>query len=444
MGAHHRRVGCTAIVAAATVGLGACDRAPGLAGAPERSPTAAETSLDAPDSATASSPVGPARYDRSRVPHRVGRWAREPALARYFAEAEEHRVQLLVRVVPSRGEDISETHRFRVDDEYVYPASAIKTFASVAALRLVESQAGVDARTPMARCLPDEETRIVRCRPWRDSSDIETGVLTVRHAIRRMQLVSDNRAFRTLYDLVGHERLHRHLWSLGFSTLRLQHRMGEHAIRSRHSPRVELWPVERQPFTIPARLSTLELAPLTVPGMALGRYHLDARGEVHEGPMSFAKKNAVGLEDLQALMVALIRPDQAGSLGVEDLGLSREDRADLLQAMTIDPGTSKNPRYLRHQQSVLHHKPLLPGLLKHLGKRHLRYVNKSGRAYGFHVENAYVEDQRSGRGLFVTATIYANPNGIVNDDDYGYARTTVPFYEALGGVLGALLIDEDP
>jgi hypothetical protein len=40
----------------------------------------------------------------------------------------------------------------------------------------------------------------------------------------------------------------------------------------------------------------------------------------------------------------------------------------------------------------------------------------------------------------VTAAIYANPNHIVNDDDYGYAQTTVPFYEALGDTLGRLLV----
>jgi len=349
-------------------------------------------------------------------------------------------VQLLVRVVPGRDAPISETHRFRVDAEYVYPASAIKTFAAVAALRMVEGHEGVDTTTPLARCLPDEDSGKVACRLWRDSSDIESGVLTVRHAIRRMQLVSDNRAFRTLFDLVGHERLHRDLWSLGFSTLRLQHRMGEHAVRSRHSPRVELWPLEGARWTIPARESKLALPPPAGRGTSLGRYHLDRRGEVQKGPMSFAEKNAVGLEDLQGLMVALLRPDQAKALGYAPLELSEASRTDLLEAMTIDPGASSNPRYLRHRQSVLHHKPMLPGLLKHLRKRHLRYVNKSGRAYGFHLENAYLEDERSGRALFVTAAIYANPNHIVNDDDYGYAQTTVPFYEALGDTLGRLLV----
>ncbi len=431
-----RRIGWLAVALTLSAG---CDDAPTPRGAPERSPVAPPVA----SSIGAVPAVAPARLDPPRVPNRVGDWARDPRLAPFFEAASERRMQLLVRVIPSREAAIAETHRFRVDAEYVYPASSIKTFVSVAALRLVEGHEGTTATTPLARCLPDEDTGKIACQPWLDSSDIETGVLTVRHAIRRMQLVSDNRAFRTLFDLVGHERLHRDLWSLGFSTVRLQHRMGEHAARSRHSPRMELWPAEGSRWNIPARESTLALSPPAVPGTSLGRYHLDARGEVQKGPMSFAEKNAVGLEDLQGLMVTLLRPDQSKALGYAKLGVSEPSRADLLEAMTIDPGASRNPRYLRHRQSVLHHKPMLPGLLKHLHKRHLRYVNKSGRAYGFHVENAYLEDERSGRALFVTATIYANPNGIVNDDDYGYAQTTVPFYEALGDTLGRLLVAKD-
>lgn len=432
-----RRIGWLT-VAAALFAAG-CDDAPTARSAPERSALVLPTA----PSVGATPAVAPAHLAPPRVPHRVGEWARDPGLAPFFEAATERRMQLLVRVIPSREGTIEETHRFRVDAEYVYPASAIKTFASVAALRRVEGHEGTTATTPLARCLPDEDSGEITCRPWRDSSDIETGILTVRHAIRRMQLVSDNRAFRTLFDLVGHERLHRDLWSLGFSTLRLQHRMGEHAARSRHSPRMELWPPEGPRWSIPARESKLALSPPAVPGTSLGRYHLDQRGEVQKGPMSFAEKNAVGLEDLQGLMVALLRPDQAKALGYAKLGLSPASRADLLEAMTIDPGASRNPRYSRHRQSVLHHKPMMPGLLKHLQKRHLRYVNKSGRAYGFHVENAYLEDERTGRALFVTATVYANPNGIVNDDDYGYAQTTVPFYEALGDTLGRLLVAKD-
>ena len=78
---------------------------------------------------------------------------------------------------------------------------------------------------------------------------------------------------------------------------------------------------------------------------------------------------------------------------------------------------------------------MLPGLREVIDVTRLRYTNKAGRAYGFHIDNAYVEDEPSGKGFFVTAAIYANPNGILNDDDYAYNDLSAPFLAAVGEAL---------
>ena len=49
-----------------------------------------------------------------------------------LADAETHKLQMLVTVV---GKSEWTTHELRVDAEYFYPASAIKTFLAVSALR---------------------------------------------------------------------------------------------------------------------------------------------------------------------------------------------------------------------------------------------------------------------------------------------------------------------
>src|SRR5690606_26554658 len=85
------------------------------------------------------------------------------------------------------------------------------------------------------------------------------------------------------------------------------------------------------------------------------------------------------------------------------------------------------------------HKPMVNGLLEVLPAKRIRYVNKSGRAYGFHLENAYVEDRESGSAFFVTAVIYANPDGVLNDDDYAYEEMSQPFFTALGTGLARAL-----
>jgi hypothetical protein len=64
-------------------------------------------------------------------------------------------------------------------------------------------------------------------------------------------------------------------------------------------------------------------------------------------------------------------------------------------------------------------------------------ANKLGRAYGFSVDNAYV-DSREGEGgekgaspraFFLAATIETNANGVVNDDRYEYEPVADAFME---------------
>ncbi|MEO0813224.1 MAG: hypothetical protein AAFY60_10210, partial [Myxococcota bacterium] len=65
----------------------------------------------------------------------------------------------------------------------------------------------------------------------------------------------------------------------------------------------------------------------------------------------------------------------------------------------------------------------------------VHFENKAGRAYGFQVDNAYVRDSKSGRELFVAATLYINANGVVGDDQYEYDTTGLGFLENLGETL---------
>jgi hypothetical protein len=87
------------------------------------------------------------------------------------------------------------------------------------------------------------------------------------------------------------------------------------------------------------------------------------------------------------------------------------------------------------------HKPLLPGVLRVVDRDRLRYVSKSGRALGFHLENAYIEDRSTGRGLFVTVAIYANPDGVLNDDVYAYESLSAPFLSTLGWALARVAFE---
>jgi hypothetical protein len=64
--------------------------------------------------------------------------------------------------------------------------------------------------------------------------------------------------------------------------------------------------------------------------------------------------------------------------------------------------------------------------------RSLRIFNKVGDAYGFLTDVAYVVDFERNIEFMVSATIYCNSDGILNDDKYDYDTIGFPFMKHLG------------
>ena len=117
-----------------------------------------------------------------------------------------------------------------------------------------------------------------------------------------------------------------------------------------------------------------------------------------------------------------------------------DQRAFLLDAMACLPRDSGNPVYDSEKYPDDYVKFLLPGLARVVPAESLRIWNKVGLAYGFTIENAYVEDARTGRGFFVAVALYTNPNETLNDGVYGYDDTAFPFHAAVGEVLAQRLL----
>ena len=329
-------------------------------------------------------------------------------------------------------------HEFRVDQEYFYPASAIKTFLAVGALRTMNGLAGEEVHrlTMIRRCAfgkPGCEPPKVDERKNDEDEESEKKKhekIRVHQEIRKLITFSDNDSYNRLWDIVGHQGLNEAMAVMNFSSVRFHHGMNTPADKSRRTRRVVLLVPGKKAITIKQRKSEYNPPPTPVGQLTLGKAHNKMGKGLVEEPMSFEAKNYVSLRDLQRMNISLIKPQHASATAV---GLPEKQRELIIGAMT---GRLK-PRKLADD-----HKPLLPGVLEVLDAGKVRYIGKSGRAYGFHLENAYIENKDNGRGYFVSATIYDNPNGVLNDDDYGYDDTTRPFLAALGKVLTQALILE--
>ncbi len=361
---------------------------------------AGDQAVEAPSEPTANA-APPEPEPPEQDPWLVERLRSRKKIARLLEDPERYRFQVLVTVIQPQGkgkEPKVTEHGYRVDAEYIYPASAIKTFASVGALLKLEQLRAerhkVGVHTPVAYCEGDS----TRCKAT-DESNVDTGLITIGHEIRKMQLVSNNVAFNRLYELVGHRELNEQMWALGFKSFWVHHRMYgvQDELAQRTTPRIELRPKRGKTVVVPARVSDLVLPPTESRLMQLGVGYIDdATHSLVEEPLDFSRKNYVSVRDLHRLTMALVRPDLPGAI---QLGLDPSDRKFLLEAMTDDPLQSANPVYDNPHDSGLRYHTMIKGMMTVVPLDEIRYVGKAGRAYGFHLDNAYIEHTKSKRAM---------------------------------------------
>lgn len=369
---------------------------------------------------------------------------RRPTTAKVLERRSEHRLQALVSEVEfvDGKARIARVHEVGRDAEYVYPASAIKLLGAIAAVRRMEllqkDLPTLTLDTPLSfEPLFDGETA------WRaDAGNLDGGTVTLRHEVRKLFLVSDNQAYNRCFDYAGRDALHELCAAAGLETVRALHRLSVARTeeQNREAPRIlwrdgdGAWRTLQEP-----RTATRVFPPLRMRGFEVGeRWVRDGAGVV-EKPMDFSMKNRVSLGDLQAALAMLADPalSPAGSRGWQ---LTEEHRRFLFDVAAEDPAASANPRYDPKVARAERYKFMLSGLARHAPREQIVYANKIGRAYGFSVENAWVQDKRSGKAFLATVAIYTNADGTLNDDRYEYEQVADPFFEELGDLLGEALL----
>lgn len=377
---------------------------------------------------------GCASRETFRLRHMIE--AELPSGGRIVERPDEHRLQVLVGEVVRAPDGTARIrrHQFRADAEYFYPASAIKLCAVVSAAQEIERLArtadpSIGLGTPMVfhPLFKDQEIET------RDNSNVDGGRITVGHEIRKVCLVSDNQGFNRLYDFVGRDALNQAMHDLGLESVMITHRLSvsRTSEENRRTPRVDLL-AEGGMVTVPERTSLIVHQPAAIPGLSVGTGYL--RGDEHvERPMDFSTRNRMSLRDLQDLLILLVRPDLP--IDRPSLNLTPAVRAEIIDAMTRYPADSMNPIYDRTAYPDDWVKFLLPGIARVMNPSEVRICNKVGQAYGFTIENAYVEYVPSGSAFFVAAVIYTNEDGILNDDRYEYQQVALPFMADLGEAL---------
>lgn len=322
------------------------------------------------------------------------------------------------------------SYTYRLDaDRYFYPASTVKFPMVLLALEKINRLAvpGLNRFTPIRLDSVWSGQRTMTT----DTSAFG-GVPTIDHLARKIFLVSDNEAFNTLYAFVGQQEANETLRLKGYQA-RILHRLSRGGLTASENRRTE-------PVTFYKRDSSIWKQPmLTADSMVVNKKILRAKGYYENGrlirkPMDFSYKNFFSLKDQQDMLMGLIFPEFTDRK--RQFNLSADDRRAVLQYMSQWPTETIYPPYF--QDSLFHNgyaKYLLAGGEAENLPAGVRIFNKIGGAYGYIIDNAYIVDFDNKIEFLLSAVLYTNRDGVLNDDRYDYEADAMPFMRNLGRLI---------
>jgi hypothetical protein len=314
-------------------------------------------------------------------------------------------------------------------DSYFYPASTVKLPTALLALQKLN-----ELRLPGLNkysTLITEKGYSGQTAVYNDPST-PNGRPTLAQYIRKIFLVSDNDAFNRLYEFLGNEYINGQLHKMGYKDAAIVHRLSI-SLTEQENRRTN--PVSFYDST--GRL--LYTQPLQLSRLPYPERHDSAGSAWYNGslliphPMDFSKKNRISLEDLHNILRSVLFPESVPA--VQRFNLTEADLQFVWQYLSELPPESLSPSYDGSVYFDAFGKLLYLGAEKGRMPRNIRIFSKEGDAYGFLTDISYFTDFDKRIEFMLSATIYCNSDGIINDDKYDYSTIGLPFLKQLGQVI---------
>ncbi|WP_338873846.1 serine hydrolase [Spirosoma sp. SC4-14] len=260
-------------------------------------------------------------------------------------------------------------------------------------------------------------------------STAETGYPSIAQFIRKAFLVSDNDAYSRMYEFVGQSEINRSLHAKGYLDTRITHRFVRMTPdENRHTNPVRFLDLAGKTiYTQPAAYNTDPFDFRRIAKLGNGYYAKDSL--IHE-PFDFTERNKMPLETFQQILQSVMFPMSVPA--TQRFRLTPDDYHFLYQYLSQYPGETNYPKYDAEQYYDSYVKFFFMDSLHHQMPDGIRVFNKVGWAYGFLTDASYVADFKNNVEFMLSATIYVNNDGILNDDKYEYDTIGHPFLYQLG------------
>jgi hypothetical protein len=315
---------------------------------------------------------------------------------------------------------------YHVDSlQYFNPASTVKLPLALLSLEKLHTlkKYGVDMHTAMQI----DSSYSGQSAMLRDSTS-ENGFPSIAHFIKKVFLISDNIAYNRLYEFLGQETINRRFHAMGYPDFRITRRfvrMNED--ENRHTNAIRF---------ISSSGKLLYRQPPAYNRDAFNFSHINKMGEAHyrndsliHAPIDFTTANNVTLYHLQQCLQSVSFPE---SMPAEKrFGLTKQDYKFIYRFLSQYPSETDYPKY----DTSVYYDSYVKFFFKSGGKtipQHIRVFNKTGWAYGCMTDVSYIVDFKNKIEFMLTATIYVNSDGVMNDDKYDYDTVGLPALYQLG------------
>ncbi|HEY6978009.1 MAG TPA: serine hydrolase [Chitinophagaceae bacterium] len=314
-------------------------------------------------------------------------------------------------------------------NQYFNPASTVKLPVALLALeKLNELQVqGLDMNTTMLTDSAYSKQEKV----YTDST-AQNNLPSVAQYIKRIFLISDNDAYNRLYEFVGQQTINEKLWQKGYTGTRITRRFVQmNEEENRHTNPIRFMQNDSLIYSQPPVYSNIQFD-FSKKHLA-GNGYYDNDSNLIMQPKDFTRHNLFSLEDMQRMLQAVLFPESVPQQ--QRFNLTDEQYKFLYKYMSQYPSETVYPKYDTTEYFNSYTKFFFFRAFKSEVPSYIRVFNKAGWTYGFLSDIAYIADFKNHVEFMLTATIYTNHDGILNDDKYDYEDAGFPFFKEAGNII---------
>ncbi|QNH61792.1 serine hydrolase [Hymenobacter sediminicola] len=360
----------------------------------------------------------------------------DASLAPIVARASDYELQIIYTQInrDAQNQPHFVQHSFHLNaQQYFNPASLVKLPTAALALEKLNllKQPGLNRRSAMATRTAFRCQTAAAYNPAADSDRVNT----VGNYIKRMLLVSDNGAYNRLYEFLGQRPLNERLAQLGYPEARIVRRFAPcDTVANRHTNPIDFYSSTTKQLVYQQK-AVFNATAFNYPlGQVLkGKAH-QAGGRIIQKPYDFTTANYLPLQNVTDILKAIIFPEAIPAN--QQFQLNAADYAFLRHYLHQTPHGSGYQPYTSEMYFDAYKKYLYYGRSPKVPAESAVHIyNVVGMSHGYLADVAYFADSTRNSEFMLSAVIYVNKDGIINDGAYEYTSVGLPFLKRLGQVI---------